>query len=554
MGIIVSNLPPVNQDSQILNIVSGVETVRETELYQEALYWRGEGWSVFPLGFDKKPLVAWSEYQTRRPYEWEIHNWFKRLKGKIGGIAVVLGSVSVRMRSSALAVRDFDTMDAYRAWATANRELAASLPTARTSRGVHVFCRVAGEKPIVTLYDAKGGKTGDFRCDKGHYVALAPSLHPSGKRYEWVNRPATAADIPLVLPSKTGFLTDGGTPQRESNPATRMPASAPPLVNTATLNELPPAVARAVRESLPTGQGERNARIFDLARKLKGIDPSRVADGWAEAVSAWFAVALPVIGTKAWSVSWKDFVTAYGNVNATDAGKSRLMTRIRDAASSPTLTTARERLLAAFTAAFAETNGVSFFLASRTAADLAGVKQTTACKQLANLIRDGFVVVAEKGKPSKTCRRGTTRYAPGPKLAVTHPRTPLPASTPPDANPSLDTSDVSDPPPVSPTVGEMDSCTNVGPSQAVSAAPTVRRIDARQLGTWPKPDALSPAAIVKAVERVGGTIVLDGITVVVSGPAERLDELAEMVLARGIAVAQHLRQRKPLTAWEGGAA
>jgi hypothetical protein len=50
------------------------------------------------------------------------------------GLAVVLGP-----RSGGLLARDFDDMAAYLAWSDIEPELAADLPTSRTSRGAHVF-------------------------------------------------------------------------------------------------------------------------------------------------------------------------------------------------------------------------------------------------------------------------------------------------------------------------------------------------------------------------------------------------------------------------------
>lgn len=510
MEILVSDVPNVNTNSQTLNIKDDVESVRESDLYQEALYWRGEGWSVFPLGFDKKPLVAWSEYQARRPYEWEIAHWFKRFRGKIGGLAVVLGTISVRMKSSALAVRDFDTMDAYREWADAHPELAATLPTAKTSRGTHVYVRLCDER-FVKFRD------GELRASRKQYVVLAPSAHPSGKRYEWVNRPATAADIPLMTLKATGFMD--GEPVRKSVHHERKSADTtqPPVPpSSADVSKLPPAVARAVHESLPTGPGERNARVFDLARRLKGIDPSRDADGWADAVAAWFRLALPFIATKEWGVSWEDFVTAYGNVNAADASKSRVLSAMRDAANNFLHTTARQRLLSAFRAAFRATDGGIVYLASRLAAELAGVSQMQARRQLSNLVRDGFVVVTEKGKPSKNERHGSTKYAPGARLAAMLPRTlslasvathrSQPQAEPePMANPELPI-----PFTVNGIVAVESSPTPKEPSAVEPSATVVRDNGAGEGEEGPTALIVTPRGCLMAVEPTPGAPLPDG--------------------------------------------
>jgi hypothetical protein len=77
--------------------------------------------------------------------------------------------------------------------------------------------------------------------------------------------------------------------------------------------------------------GERNRRLFDLARWLRAVP--ELAQKGPEAAEAhvrqWWQVALRVIGTKDWDTSWKDFVIAWGRVRrpygATIAG-------VRDAA------------------------------------------------------------------------------------------------------------------------------------------------------------------------------------------------------------------------------
>ena len=69
-----------------------------TLMEQRALqYLLVDGFSIFPVGKDKKPLIPWQEYQTRHATEEEVHAWFKKFPyanigiatGKISGITVV---------------------------------------------------------------------------------------------------------------------------------------------------------------------------------------------------------------------------------------------------------------------------------------------------------------------------------------------------------------------------------------------------------------------------------------------------------------------------------
>src|SRR5262245_60507560 len=90
----------------------------------------------------------------------------------VTGLAVVLGSIS-----GGLAVRDYDDAGAYQRWAGDHPELARRLPTVRTGRGFHVYCR--GPSRFVATDD------GEYRATPGHFVLAPPSRHPTGVIYFW---------------------------------------------------------------------------------------------------------------------------------------------------------------------------------------------------------------------------------------------------------------------------------------------------------------------------------------------------------------------------------
>src|SRR4051794_2221366 len=81
------------------------------DFLQEALVYRGFGWSVLPC-VRKKGAVGWKPLQKCRPTDKGIGRMFKRARQRVTGVAVVCGRVS-----GGLAVRDFDTREAYRQWA-----------------------------------------------------------------------------------------------------------------------------------------------------------------------------------------------------------------------------------------------------------------------------------------------------------------------------------------------------------------------------------------------------------------------------------------------------
>jgi hypothetical protein len=69
----------------------------------------------------------------------------------------------------------------------------------------------------------------------------------------------------------------------------------------------------AISATLPSGPGQRNRRIFDLARKLKGI-PGLDQTTLKTIVSEWHRQALPVIRTKDFDETWSDFQIAWSCV------------------------------------------------------------------------------------------------------------------------------------------------------------------------------------------------------------------------------------------------
>ena len=70
-----------------------------------ALEYRSRGWSIIPIGKNKKPPrgLRWKPYQTTQPDKAQLRKWFAN--GKYTSLAVVCGAVS-----GGLTVLDFDSM------------------------------------------------------------------------------------------------------------------------------------------------------------------------------------------------------------------------------------------------------------------------------------------------------------------------------------------------------------------------------------------------------------------------------------------------------------
>jgi hypothetical protein len=172
---------------------------------EAALHYVRRGWSVFPISsVSKKPLLDWYEYQTRQPTEQEIHQWWQKYPS--AGVGIVTGKVSN------LVVLDVDPKHG----ADPNY-IYKTFPTnivARTGGGGgHFYYKYPDNEEIHNSVGKKDGRqTGyDIRAEGG-YVVAPPSLHPSGRRYEWLE----TGKKPSQLPPK---LLEMAQPKRDLNGA-----------------------------------------------------------------------------------------------------------------------------------------------------------------------------------------------------------------------------------------------------------------------------------------------------------------------------------------------
>lgn len=257
-------------------------------LLDHALAYGERGWSIISV-IGKRAAGQWKPFQHRPADKPTLRRMFAN--AGITGLAVVTGAVS-----GGLAIRDFDHASAYEAWAKIHAEDAASLPTVKTARGYHVYGRLDSEQ-YATLDD------GELRSDSKHYVVLPPSHHPNGTPYTWlVPLPPVGTSLP-ILPDGLAAIAQV-TPCNPSNPIACVTS-----------------VEQAIARTLPTAPGQRNRRLFDLARQLKGIMPEADGSELRAIVREWHRQALGVIRTKDFGESWSDFTLAWQNIRR-PAGQS----------------------------------------------------------------------------------------------------------------------------------------------------------------------------------------------------------------------------------------
>ena len=361
------------------------------------------GWSIIPIkAGTKKPTCKWTKYQAERATEAEIAKWFGN--GQDVGLAVVFGDIS-----DGLVARDFDTMQGYQRWAADHPDLAKTLPTVATARGRHVYFR-SNHRGIVTLEDGELRGAG--------YCLLPPTQHPDGPVYCWLV-PLPDGPLPLVEDVQSdGFLGACNVTERtECTEGTERTDDYSGEQKQLAGDLLEKVIEAVIIESLPSGVGERNRQVFELARALKAVPAlaDAPADTLEPYVRRWHSLGVKkgVIGTEPFEETRIDFLLAWPKVMFPKGAKP--MTKLFEAAKRVPLPEAAMRyeadglrLLVALCRELQRVSGDKpFYLACRTAGGLLGVKHVTAWRWLVLLTHDKIVEEVEKGD---RLRRRASRY------------------------------------------------------------------------------------------------------------------------------------------------
>lgn len=379
-------------------------------LCDEALRYAARGWSIIPISKEKKPaLRSWKPYQTRRPTEAELREWFQ--KPNVTGLALICGPVS-----GGVTVRDFDSMAAYERWATEYPGLASTLPIAKTGRGRHVYFRSGHDRVV------KFGDTGELRG--AGYVLLPPSAHPDGGHYEWLVA-LPDGPLPEIDPYSSGLVADAFNslsdrrqqkiteerrgPRRKTEDHRRRQKNG---LCSLLSDDDKCRIEDAIVSTLPTRQGQRDNNVFELCRALKAIPSLKSAsfNDLRPFVVDWHRRVLPVIGTKPFEDSWAAFIRGWDKVKHPKGERLAAMLVKADESGIPEVATqydsqAMRRLVGLCRELQREAGGNPFYLAGRAAGQVLDVGHDTAARWLKVLVVDGILEEIEKGKQ----RRGT-RY------------------------------------------------------------------------------------------------------------------------------------------------
>lgn len=228
-------------------------------------YVERQGWSCIPIPYKQKQArIAWKEFQSRRPTEKELWQWFG---DSHINIAIITGEVSNR-----LLVLDFDDTHLFRAW----QELCGFDSWAVTSgKGIHVYFWLDpdDDPPRNGKFCVHGQVAGDVRYNGG-YVLAPPSIHPNGQFYKWVKHgdymlSVHVEELKITRPARK----TPGRPHLETRQRQEHGAGACPGIPAYVKN--PKAYAKAgldreIQNILGATPGEdRNIKLFNAAWKLR---------------------------------------------------------------------------------------------------------------------------------------------------------------------------------------------------------------------------------------------------------------------------------------------
>lgn len=204
-------------------------------LVTAALEYEKSGYSVIPLKpKDKIPLIpSWSEFQVERADREQLGTWWRTWPN--ANIGIVTGAVS------GICVIDCDSPEAAANLKPILGDM-TNVGIVATGKGFHLYYARGAQ--------ARQNKAAirpqiDFRGDGG-YVVAPPSIHSSGRKYEW-SKPLP--DKPRELPAEFIALMD--------NPSGASGHKAP-FDTAGALSGL--------------AEGQRDQGVFKLAAKLRGAD------------------------------------------------------------------------------------------------------------------------------------------------------------------------------------------------------------------------------------------------------------------------------------------
>ena len=366
----------------------------------------------------KKPIGRWKYLQERRASRAKIVEWFGG--DSTANVGTLYGSIS-----GGAWARDFDVPESYHRWKEEHPDLARIMPTVATGRvggGFHVYGRAtAAMQAALRRSIGKSGRIGaikltdgELRIGVGCYCVVPPSIHSTGRVYDWIV-PLPDGDLPLVDPREGRLFQRDMLPEKHR--AERKPQRADQSENGAHVigevdywalpagSTMPRAVFCAIESTLPKRRHGRNDAVFDFARELLAIPEYRCARAAAllPYLEEWHRRALPRMETTDFNVTRSDFIRAWDTIEY-PAGTEPIMQSLEVARAADPPRCAMQfkkpakRLLASLCRELQrQASDAPFFLSGRKAGELVVGSESTARRWLQEFVAAGILSPGEKG-------------------------------------------------------------------------------------------------------------------------------------------------------------
>lgn len=173
-----------------------MKAFRERSVWAAAHLYRDAGFSVIPCNVDKRPAIAWKQWQSRCAGHGQLTQWFGQGSHRLTlepykgyqSIGLVCGAVSGN-----LVVIDLDGMGAVHQFAREFPEWIGRTRVVRTGsgKGCHLYTYVHTMPDNANVRTVDGGF--ELRGN-GCYVIAPPSGHPSGGCYRANERSIATVD------------------------------------------------------------------------------------------------------------------------------------------------------------------------------------------------------------------------------------------------------------------------------------------------------------------------------------------------------------------------
>ncbi len=395
------------------------------ELLSAALYYASRDWAVLPLwGIvhgvceckkrkdcptpGKHPRIMGGVHIATTD-ERKIRRWCKQWPNMNIGIATG--------KKSGIAVLDFDPrnggMESMERLVQVHGKLPVDLRVATGGGGYHLYVAY----PIQKIRKSSGEPGFDLQAD-GKYVVAPPSLHISGKRYEWTSDP-----LPLVVPELppkwlewiqvqgpcyTSYTSDTSYSSYSSDSSHSSERIDCEVAGGQASSVLPlrEYVAEKLSSTLPTGISQRHKKIFRFLHLLKSHPDLK--DEPVEAirpfVEQWHEKALPFIGTKPFTDTWNEALLSWDRVDDRKWITEKLLNEELRGPMPPIINRlgyASDPITVALVClcrGLQKYHGENpFFLSSRIAGERIGTDHMTASRRLKMLQADGVIELVSEG-------------------------------------------------------------------------------------------------------------------------------------------------------------